>query len=168
MVRLLFPLSVTSSKSPYSRRSVRLAITAVVMLCSTLMPAASSVAGTLNYVYDKKGQLIQADYGGGKAYTYTYDPAGNRIRTESCIAAPTNPSTAQNTIQAAYNAAAPGGVIQIRNLTFAENDDLNIVKTVTLRGGFDCGFATNPSYTVIQGSVFISNGTVVFEKIVIK
>jgi len=168
MVRFLFPLSVAGLKSPHGRRAVCLAIAAAVMLCSTLIPVARSVAGTINYVYDKKGQLIQADYGGGKAYTYTYDPAGNRIRTETCIAAPTNPATAQNTIQAAYNAAAPGGAIKIRDLTFVENDDLNVVKTVTLRGGFDCGFATNPSYTIIQGSVFISKGTVVLENIVIK
>ena len=142
--------------------------TTVLTVLMVFLLTAASLAATITYTYDKKGQLTKVDYGDGKAIDYTYDAAGNRVNTGTCVAKSTNPSTAQNTIQAAYNAAAPGGVIKIRDLTFVENDDLNIVKSVTVKGGYDCSFASNASYSMLQGSMSISKGTVVLERIVIK
>jgi len=145
-----------------------LLVTGITIIFHGFLIASASIAGTTTYTYDKKGQLIQADYGGGTAYTYTYDPAGNRIRTESCIGSPTNPSTPQNTVQAGYNAVSDNGILKVRALTFTENDLFDIVKTVTVKGGCDCSFAAALSYTTVQGLVTISRGTVVLENIIIK
>jgi hypothetical protein len=44
----------------------------------------------------------------------------------------------------------------------------NINKTVTLKGGYGCGFSSNPGYTRVKGSLTISSGKVTVENIKIK
>ena len=48
--------------------------------------------------------------------------------------------------------------------------DLNFYdnKSFTLRGGFDSTFTDNPSLTTIDGSITVSNGTIVVENLVIQ
>jgi hypothetical protein len=78
------------------------------------------------------------------------------------------PMTYYPTLQAAYNAAAAGNTIQSQALVFSENLNLNRAVAVILRGGFDSGFTSNAGYSIISGSLTISNGTVTVENIVIQ
>jgi hypothetical protein len=72
------------------------------------------------------------------------------------------------TLLAAYNAAATGNTIQIQALVLSENLNLNRAVSVTLRGGYDSGFASITGYTTISGSLTITSGTVTVENVVIQ
>jgi hypothetical protein len=73
-------------------------------------------------------------------------------------------------IHAAYEAMSSGNTLQIHSLENTENLVLDINKTVTLKGGYGCGFSTNPGYTRVKGSLTISGsaGKVTVENIKIK
>ncbi|MBI5057082.1 MAG: hypothetical protein HZB61_10760, partial [Nitrospirae bacterium] len=45
------------------------------------------------------------------------------------------------TLQAAYDAAGDGDTIQVQAAAFTESFNLNLNKSVTLNGGYDCGYA---------------------------
>lgn len=70
-------------------------------------------------------------------------------------------SASYETIQAAYDAASTGDEIRVRDIQLAGSliaDRENI--SVTIDGGYDCTFASNPNKTTIIGSVNINKGTV--------
>jgi hypothetical protein len=46
-------------------------------------------------------------------------------------------------LQAAYNAAVTGDIIQSQAITFTENVSINRNISVTLQGGYDCGYTSN-------------------------
>jgi len=71
-------------------------------------------------------------------------------------------------LQAAYDAAVDGDTIQAVAIDFTENLTANAAKTVTLDGGYLCGFASGPGKTNIIGAPKISNGTVNMKNIHIK
>lgn len=73
------------------------------------------------------------------------------------------------TIHEAYSAAATEGqVIQMQALDFTESDlDLGKSISITLMGGYECGFGSNPGFTTIYGAVTISGGTVTVENVVV-
>jgi PKD repeat protein len=64
------------------------------------------------------------------------------------------------TLQAAYDHAAEGSLIEIIALTFTEDlvcwKDINII----IKGGYDGSFTVNMWYTTIHGTLTISAGTV--------
>jgi len=128
--------------------------------------SAPAFSETIIYTYDKKGQLLQADYGAGQTIDYTYDPAGNRITAQSCSTMPIFPGP-QGTLQTAYAAAAPGSTIKARNVTFLENL-LFASKSITLKGGYDCSFSALSGMTIIKGSLEISAGPIVLDSISIQ
>ncbi len=68
-----------------------------------------------------------------------------------------------DTIQAAYNAAADGDVIQTRAGTFAENLELNRNISVTLSGGYDCGYAGRLQNAQLVGMLSDNAGTLTIE-----
>lgn len=72
-----------------------------------------------------------------------------------------------NTLQEAYNAAKQGDTIQIRTLTLSEYPELNLNKTVTLEGGYDCDFLSGTCYTTINGTMSISDGTVIIDNFIL-
>jgi hypothetical protein len=77
-------------------------------------------------------------------------------------------STAYTTLQAAYNAAADGNIIQCRNLAFTENLSINRNIAVTLEGGWDCGYTTNAEdKTIIGGSLTITAGRLTLKNFII-
>jgi hypothetical protein len=71
-------------------------------------------------------------------------------------------------LQLAYNAAATGAVIQSQGITFTENLAMGISKAVTLKGGFDPTFSTQNGYTILQGSLTISQGSLVADHLIIE
>jgi len=70
-------------------------------------------------------------------------------------------SASYETLQAAYDAASTGDEIRVRDIQLAgslDADRENI--SVTIDGGYDCMFASNPNKTTIIGAVTINKGTV--------
>lgn len=71
-------------------------------------------------------------------------------------------------IQTAYNnAASSGDTIQCLALQFNGDLTFNLNKTVDVEGGYNSTFTTNPSSTIINGSLTITDGTAIVEKIII-
>jgi hypothetical protein len=71
-------------------------------------------------------------------------------------------------IQSAYDHCADGYIIEVQALTFPSDVICDRNVSVTLKGGYDQGFNSNPSFTTITGMLKISNGTVVIENIIVK
>jgi hypothetical protein len=80
--------------------------------------------------------------------------------TFTCLNQPVRrmPANIQYTsLAAAYAAAVDGDTIQMRNITFQEG--ATITKSITLDGGYDCGFANKIGITTLKGSqVRLSDG----------
>ncbi|MFZ3136058.1 MAG: fibronectin type III domain-containing protein [Thermodesulfovibrionales bacterium] len=67
-----------------------------------------------------------------------------------------------STLQAAYNAAENGDIIQSRDITFTENISVNRNISVTLQGGYDCNYTTNSgNISLLKGMIqtFVGGGT---------
>lgn len=70
--------------------------------------------------------------------------------------------------QDAYNAAGSVGSVESQAYEMAGDLTINQNKTVTFKGGYDCVFEANELKTVINGTVVINAGTVIFENIAIQ
>lgn len=68
--------------------------------------------------------------------------------------------TTYSTLQAAYNAASDGAVIQSNAVTFSENLSVNRPISVTLDGGYNCDYTGKVSRTTLKGSVTTTSGSV--------
>jgi photosystem II stability/assembly factor-like uncharacterized protein len=79
-------------------------------------------------------------------------------------------SPGYSSVQSAYDdpGTGNGDTIQSMALNFSENLLFDRNVTVTLKGGYDSAYTTNPSSTIINGTLTISDGTVEVENIVIK
>jgi hypothetical protein len=71
-------------------------------------------------------------------------------------------------INNAYASAAANQIIQACAKNFTEDHNLTSGVSVTLRGGYDCQFLSNPDYTTVTGKVMIRNSTITLDKIIIK
>jgi hypothetical protein len=58
--------------------------------------------------------------------------------------------------------------IMLLSTTFDEELDLYRDISVTLGGGYGCGFSGPASYSIITGPLTVSGGTVIFDRIVIR
>jgi hypothetical protein len=68
-------------------------------------------------------------------------------------------TTSYTTLQSAYNAASNGKVIKVQGVMLTENLTVNRNVTVTLEGGYDCGFTTNyGNVTAIKGAITTTVG----------
>lgn len=65
-----------------------------------------------------------------------------------------------STLQAAYNAATDGAIIQAQGQLFTENFTGNRNISVTIDGGYTCEYTANPDYTMLQGAQGITTGAV--------
>jgi hypothetical protein len=70
-------------------------------------------------------------------------------------------------IQAAYDSMG-SETMQIQALAFTGGLLLDQDLTVTLEGGYDSDFTLNPRYTVISGTMTISDGTATVERLIIE
>lgn len=71
-------------------------------------------------------------------------------------------------IQNGIDSAQSFTIIKITQETYNENIILDEPKMLIIQGGWDAAFSTNQSYTIINGSVTISDGTLIVENIVLK
>ncbi|MEW6601415.1 MAG: PKD domain-containing protein [Nitrospirota bacterium] len=68
-------------------------------------------------------------------------------------------------LQAAYNAAGNGKMVQGRAVSITGNVDFNLPKTIIINGGYNCNHSSIAGKTVIKGSMIISNGKVTIENV---
>ena len=64
-----------------------------------------------------------------------------------------------STLQAAYDAAIDGDTIQSQDAIFVEDFNLNLNKSVTLEGGYDCDYAVITGVTIVNGTMTVSDGS---------
>jgi hypothetical protein len=72
------------------------------------------------------------------------------------------------TLQEAYDAAGDGAVIQCVEVSFTENLFIDIDKFVAIEGGYDGAYSINSGYTILNGDIDISNGTLTIENFILK
>jgi hypothetical protein len=98
----------------------------------------------------------------GQTFTVTQagQTYGNTIQVGS--------TGAYSTIQSGYNAAVTGNTIEVQAGTYTANDIFNSNVSVSLIGGYNSGFTTSSSYSTINGTLTISNGTVTVGNILIQ
>ncbi len=71
-------------------------------------------------------------------------------------------------ILGAYSAAVDGDIILMQEYPFAETLVLDRNVSVTLKGGYDCNYTSNPGFVTISGPLTVSGGTVAVENLVLK
>lgn len=71
-------------------------------------------------------------------------------------------------LQAAYNAALSGITIKTWGTTYSENLICNQNKTIFIMGGYNQGYTSQTGSTVLSGTLTLSQGTIVVEKLVIQ
>jgi len=71
-------------------------------------------------------------------------------------------------LQESYNSTSDGGTLDIPAMSTTEDLNFDLPKSVTLKGGYDCDFTDNPSYTTINGNMTNSAGSITLEKIILK
>lgn len=77
------------------------------------------------------------------------------------------PSTYQ-TLQSAYNASTDGAVIQMQAVNITETLYTTGNISVVLAGGYTSDFTSKTGYTVVEGSLIISDGSILLDRIIIK
>jgi subtilisin family serine protease len=99
-------------------------------------------------------------YGGDMTFTTSCSP--EEVRTGG------NPyPSIQSAIDAAADADA--AMIQVKTGDFAEDLSFSGTGTMTLKGGYDCAFVSNPDFTAVTGSITVKGtGTVILENIVVQ
>jgi hypothetical protein len=73
-----------------------------------------------------------------------------------------------NILQNGIDSSESFTVINVTQETYTENIVFNSPKFLSLRGGWDLTFTNSSSYTVIQGSMTISNGKLIVEYIILR
>jgi hypothetical protein len=73
-----------------------------------------------------------------------------------------------SSLQAGYAAASDGETIMLQALDLSGPQALNLSKAVTLKGGYECDFNTNPGWATISSSLTIKDGKVNIDKVTIR
>lgn len=72
------------------------------------------------------------------------------------------------TLQAAYNSAADGEVIQPQAFVYTEDLNINRPITVALDGGYGLDYTATTEYTVVMGTLTVIDGTVIVNNIALQ
>jgi hypothetical protein len=72
------------------------------------------------------------------------------------------------TLQAAYVSAPSSSTIKVWGTEFAEDLDCGLGKRVTIEGGYDTGYNNNDGFTLLNGTVTVSAGSLIVENLVIR
>lgn len=75
-----------------------------------------------------------------------------------------------DSIQTGYDNAQSGETIKTMTAIIEEPSGVyfDASKTVTIQGGYRCGYADDPNYTIIRGNVSITDGTVTLANVIIE
>jgi M6 family metalloprotease-like protein len=73
-----------------------------------------------------------------------------------------------SSLQNAYNAPGSNKTIQIKSEVLSENITLDQNQTVSLIGGYDCGFTSASGTTTAGGNLTISDGTITIENFIVQ
>lgn len=106
---------------------------------------------------DIKGSLSGKVLSGGRLNAYS------AVSSAACLNSPVkivSTGTGYSSLQAAYDAAGSGDVILSHEKVLTEDIFIDINKSVTLEGGYDCDYASITGRTTLNGDMVISNGTV--------
>jgi 6-phosphogluconolactonase (cycloisomerase 2 family)/alpha-tubulin suppressor-like RCC1 family protein/fibronectin type 3 domain-containing protein len=76
--------------------------------------------------------------------------------------------TEYSSLQAAYDAASDGAIIQLLQNSVTSTLNANKPITIKLKGGYDSGYASNPGNTTVNAPVIIKQGKIVVDRIVVK
>ncbi len=68
------------------------------------------------------------------------------------------PAGFYSSLQSAYNAAGNEESIYSQKIIFNENVNLDLNKSITLEGGYECDYIDSTGVTTVQGDISISNG----------
>ncbi|MGD0281882.1 MAG: BACON domain-containing carbohydrate-binding protein [Dissulfurispiraceae bacterium] len=96
----------------------------------------------------------------GQTFSVTQAGSGKTIQVGS--------AGTYSTIQLGYNNSLTGSTIEVQTATYPESNIFNSNVSVTLIGGYDSGFSTSSSNSVINGTLTISNGSVTVGNIIIQ
>jgi PKD repeat protein len=130
---------------------------------------AGSTARNPGHLYKLPGKYsvsLTADGAGGPV-TAT---KGNYITISACSNDPVRnreKGTTYTTIQNGYDNAATGDVIMLQALDFTEDLDLKSNYSVSLQGGYACGYSAIPAPAAIHGSLIVRDGSVTVDTIAI-
>lgn len=110
------------------------------------------------------------------SYTFTNVTAGHTLTASFALSACANlpvrivraTPVYFSSLQAAYNAAVNGDVIQSQAQEFVENLSANRNISVTIDGGYACSYASNPEKTMLKGATSITSGTVNLKNFVLQ
>ena len=115
--------------------------------------ACTSSSGNCQILMDAE-KTITASYSGFPTVRLMVGNAVNYV----------NPATLQN----AYNTAADGAIVQVMGGFRADSLVAHANKIVTLAGGYDSSFTTQPGTTIIAGPLIIRSGRVTANGIKVK
>ena len=148
---------------------------------------ASPQAGTCAYSYSSGSTVtLQAAVSNSLFSGWGTDclPCGNTSSCQVTMDSPANcsatftdssPITVSGSIQSftllqtAYAAAGTGATIKAQAMTFNENLVLDVAgRSVTVKGGYDPGFAKQSGITTLQGKLIIARGALLVDRMVIR
>ena len=71
-------------------------------------------------------------------------------------------------IQTAYDGLYPSEILEIRAADLSGDLNTQQDKSVTLQGGYSCDFSSNPAYTYLTGTLTVTGGTVIVDRLIIQ
>jgi hypothetical protein len=71
-------------------------------------------------------------------------------------------------IQTVYDGLSNGQTLKIRSANLNGDLDIQQNKSVTLQGGYSCDFSSNPGYSYLYGTLTITDGTVIADRLIIQ
>jgi len=138
--------------------------------CSQGCLYASGTQVTLNAIEDKGYPFIDwtgCDTPSGSICTMTIDADKNVTANFDTCQYPVRVIGLNinyySSLQSAYDAASDGDTIQSQDMSFTEDLVLDINKTITITGGFNCDYSAITGTTSLNGSLDIIDGTVNME-----
>lgn len=160
-------------------------ITATAGTGGTVTPASATVnygssqAFTITPGIRYQVATVKADgvsKGAVTSYTFTNVTAGHTLAAtfalSTCANLPVRIARATpiyfSSLQAAYNAAVDGDVIQSQAQELIESLTANRNISVTIDGGYACSYASNPEKTMLKGATSITSGTVNLKNFVLQ
>ncbi len=122
-------------------------------------------ANPIILIDDSLGQ--QTDMRTSGSYSFTYTAVRNlRVQVTENTTCSNLPARISRTVPAyysslqdAYNSAADGEIIESLAETLTGDLDINLSKSVTLDGGYNCSYSSNPGKTILNGTLTISSGS---------